>query len=65
LQRVIRWDGPDSKEVDDENEFRDKGTEKEQRDRLERGKRDRLERKHTREYMDMLAIFRKAKVSLA
>lgn len=38
---------------------------KEQRDRLERGKRDRLERKHTREYMDMLAIFRKAKVSLA
>jgi hypothetical protein len=38
---------------------------KKQRDRLERGKRDRLERKHTREYMDMLAIFRKAKVSLA
>jgi hypothetical protein len=57
LQRVIRCDGPDSKEVDDENEFRDKGTEKEQMDRLER--------KHTREYMDMLAIFRKAKVSLA
>ena len=40
---------------------------KEQRDRLERGQRDRLERGHTREYMDMLAIFRKgrAKVSLA
>jgi ribosome modulation factor len=27
--------------------------------------RDRLEREHTREYMDILAIFRKAKVSLA
>lgn len=32
---------------------------KKQRDRLERGKRDRLEREHTREYMEMLAIFRK------
>jgi hypothetical protein len=43
------------------------GTKEQRRNRGtgSRGKRDRLERKHTREYMDMLAIFRKAKVSLA